>query len=319
MLTTLGVLAAGETANAEDAAVTDAAIDSLYGELGKYGGVSFALTAIDDWAQDAMRDAVAFRVAPSFGIPADRIAQLAAMFGAAWQLLTRQASALAAPSDTKADLIVKVLQRLNVLKPGEVTPAAHSQLVSDAITHVFAWYTQRGTLGFTATTIPDWAMRYLRDAVAHRCARECGISDVQQIAVLSQAHDLGIAELDKRMSALAESNTKYQLRNAILQHLGVIGLAEVATAAQKEMAESIIDRTFEQLKAHNVITFATTAIPTWAMMPLRNYIAYDAAPSFGAPPAMMPQLMADQRAAFSEMKAQQQTSNHNAVVKAVYY
>lgn len=63
----LAVLAAGQAASAEDAALVSDAVDAARSRLSKFGLVPFATSAIPEWAQDQLRDYVAGAVSTSFG------------------------------------------------------------------------------------------------------------------------------------------------------------------------------------------------------------------------------------------------------------
>jgi hypothetical protein len=321
ILQTLGVLAAGETASAEDAALVDGAIDGLFGELTRYGGADFALSSIPDWAQESLRDCVAFRVAPSFGMPPQKLVDLAALFTAGWALLTRQATA-AVLADTREKLREKVLQTLGHLRPGELSPAAFTALANDGIDQFFAWYSARGTLGFTATTIPDRAMPFLRDAVAYRTALMSGVRDPQALALLQLNHDRAIAELDGRLTALTFADTKERLRHKVLTHLGVLSAGELPTATQQQVVDDLIAHTLDQLRAHRSVSFTATTIPDWAMTPLRNVIAYEAAPALRVDPSRLALLRADHTEAMMELKRQHvtpTTPDNASPVMVTYY
>lgn len=319
VLQTIGRLAAGETPSAEDAELVEGAIDAIFGELTKFGGASFTPSQIPEWAQDALRDRAAFSVAPSFGIPGPRIAELAQLAANGLALLLRHATALA-EQNTKLDLRNKVLQHLGAIRPGEITPASHAETVTDGIDHVFDWWAQRGSLGFTATTIPDWSMLFLRDVVAYRVALVLGVRDATALTVLKAGHDVGIAELDSRMGALVEADTRNQLRNQILQHLGILGPAELATAAQKDLLHTTIKRVFSQLQIHGVITFSETTIPDWAMIGLRDYCAAIVAPSLGIrDPGRLADLAMKQQLGMYELKKQQAGSLNGEPIVTVYY
>lgn len=319
ILQQLGVLSAGETASAEDADVTDDAIDAFFvGELSKIGQPDFATSTIPEWAQDAMRDCVAFRAAHLFGVPAARIQQLSEFAAAGLALLLRHLRAVV-PETTRDDLRNRILRQLTALRPGEVSPESHSKIVDETIDHAFAWYNDRGTIGYTATSIPDKAMPWWRDFVAYRVGREIGALDPAIIGLLKQQHDIAMLELDRQLTALNESGTKADLRNKVLQHLGVIGIAERATAAQIELTEGIIDAAFAQLDAHGVITFTANTIPGWSLLPLRDYIAYLAAASFRIEPMRRSELLMGHTMAFTELKKQQSGRKNAAPVKATYF
>jgi hypothetical protein len=63
----LGVLGVGQTANADDSALVESAIDSAYDRLNKRGFVPFSVELIPAWAQIPLRDYVAIDLSPSFG------------------------------------------------------------------------------------------------------------------------------------------------------------------------------------------------------------------------------------------------------------
>jgi len=409
----LGVLAAGETATADDALLVGNHVEAAYEELNKIGTIEagFTSNAIPDWAQEAMRDRVAFLVAATFGLPAERIAQLAQASGSALAILLRHFQALTATA--AADLTHKVLQKLGVIRQGEDAPAAHDKTVDDVAEAVLdyltedgtlaagwtdltnipewaepfmaamtayraaplfgvvdpnilgilkaehdtayaeivsrntalsgatnvllrnsisnhlgltpagvapsvpnaalidagiAWWfdlaDEQGTVGFTTTTIPNWAEVYLRDIIAERIAEPIGIRDPTFLQMLSQKSAIGRAEIEKRFTALGESATKAILRNMILRKLRVIGFAEDPTASQIEVAEEIIDKSFAQLRAERTVTFTTAAIPDWALLPLRDFMAYLMASTFGVPPGVISLLHQEHRAGLKEMRSQ---------------
>lgn len=314
----IGALASGEEATAHDSALVDGAIDAAFGELEKFGGVSFTTSAIPDWAQDALRDRVAYVVAHAFGIPSQRIVEFASVSNDALGLLLRHASALA-ESDTAADLRNKVLQKLQKLRPGEIAPASHSEMVSDAIVSIFGWYAERGKLGFEADAIPTWAMPFLRDVVAYNVCVTMGIADANLIGLLKAQSDVAIGELDSRMSPLTDTSTRDKLRNDVLQNLGILGTGQVATASQKKVVGDIIDRCFGQLATHGVISFTTTTIPDWAMLPLRDYVSGYAALPLNASPQRMEIFLAERTEAFRELKAQSQQAISGEPVRTVSY
>ncbi len=72
----LGVLAAGESATADDADVVDKAIDSVHEMLMARMRVDFLTSAIPEYAQIPLRDMVAFRVGRVFGKNGNRMQEL---------------------------------------------------------------------------------------------------------------------------------------------------------------------------------------------------------------------------------------------------
>ena len=76
VLTYLGVLAAGETARAEDAALVDSAIDASHAMLRGLELAPFSTDEIPEWAQLPFRDYVAGTVVSDFGLGLQRRAEV---------------------------------------------------------------------------------------------------------------------------------------------------------------------------------------------------------------------------------------------------
>lgn len=222
-------------------------------------------------------------------------------------------------SISKAELRVRILQQLGVLAAGETASAEDASVVDAAIEAFHEGELKKfGTPSFATSATPEWAQDAMRDCVALRLVQVFGTPS-QRIAELSQASAAGIALLVRHMLAVTPETTKEDLRNQVLQHLRVIRPGEVAPAALSKTVETAIDNTLSQLQAHDVVTFTATTIPAWAMLPLRNYIAYSVASACGADPGLGPQLLADQRMGFLELKKQHAGRKNAEPVKAVYY
>jgi hypothetical protein len=67
VLKRLTVIGSGETADADDQALVEEAIDSIYPQLSKLGLAPFSVDSIDDWAERPMIQIVAAAVGPEFG------------------------------------------------------------------------------------------------------------------------------------------------------------------------------------------------------------------------------------------------------------
>ena len=67
VLEDLGVLAAGQAADAGDSKLVEDAIDSVYSILRRKGLCPFLTSAIPDWAQPALTDYVKTVIGPAFG------------------------------------------------------------------------------------------------------------------------------------------------------------------------------------------------------------------------------------------------------------
>lgn len=75
--------------------------------------------------------------------------------------------------------------------------------------------------------------------------------------------------------------TKAQLRSRVLEHLGVLAAGQSATAEDAALVDEAIDSAHERLRKFGLAPFATSAIPPWAQVPLRDYVAGDVGRAFG--------------------------------------
>lgn len=75
--------------------------------------------------------------------------------------------------------------------------------------------------------------------------------------------------------------TKAELRNRVLQHIGVLAAGQSASGEDANMVDESIDAAHERLRKMGLVPFATSAIPPWAQAPLRDYVAGDVAATFG--------------------------------------
>lgn len=95
----IGVLAAGQSASAEDAVLVEEAIDSAYAQLRKFGLAPFDLATVPEWAQPLLRDYVAGIVGATFGFGDAFVAGMAR----AETDLARQVAGYKHPLRTEAD------------------------------------------------------------------------------------------------------------------------------------------------------------------------------------------------------------------------
>lgn len=75
--------------------------------------------------------------------------------------------------------------------------------------------------------------------------------------------------------------TKAQLRDRILQRLGVLASGQAATPEDATLAEDTIDSVHNELRKLGLVPFLTSAVPDWAKMPLRDIVARDLVGEFG--------------------------------------
>ena len=75
--------------------------------------------------------------------------------------------------------------------------------------------------------------------------------------------------------------TKAQLATWVLKHLAVLAAGESADAADSADVETAIDAVHSELRKEGLVPFATSAIPEWAQIPLRDFVALEVGPAFG--------------------------------------
>lgn len=284
----IGILAAGETASSADATLVDGYIETVFEELDKIGTVEAGFTSnnIPDWAQNAFRDRVAYLVAPAFSLPIERVRELAQLAVPAYLSLIRHQQAYAAHT-TDTDLVHKALQKLGVIQQGEDAPAAHTQTMTEVAASVIDWLTEDGTLQGTWTTLaqtPVWAEQYMRDIIAYRAAGTFGITDNAFIQVLRAEHDEGVAEILKRVQALAEADGSNDLRNKVATHLGLVGPGQTPTAAQAEIIDDVAASVLDWLQEYGTLSDSWTTldtIPVWGETLMRDIVASRAAELLG--------------------------------------
>jgi hypothetical protein len=68
ILENLRVLAAGQSASAEDETITGSALDSVHDDLVREGLAPYALSAVPEWAQIPLTDVVSFKLCKKFGV-----------------------------------------------------------------------------------------------------------------------------------------------------------------------------------------------------------------------------------------------------------
>ena len=75
--------------------------------------------------------------------------------------------------------------------------------------------------------------------------------------------------------------TKAQLSARILEHIGVKSAADGARAEDDALVQEAIDAAHERLQKYGLVPFATSAIPPWAQLDLRDYVAGEIVQAFG--------------------------------------
>lgn len=109
--------------------------------------------------------------------------------------------------------------------------------------------------------------------------------------------------------------TKAQLRDLVLEHIGVKAAGQSASAEDAAAVETAIDAAHAQLRKFGLVPFATSAIPEWAQIPLRDYVAGDIGHSFGFGDAFKP----GQTLAERELARQVSGYRHPLKIRTEYF
>jgi hypothetical protein len=113
--------------------------------------------------------------------------------------------------------------------------------------------------------------------------------------------------------------TKAALRNRVLEHLGVLAAGETAAAADQTLVEEAIDAAHERLRKFGLAPFATSAIPSWAQIQLRDVVAGDVAQAYGMSGQRLIEFKQGAAEAERELARQVAGFKHPTAVKAKYY
>jgi hypothetical protein len=113
--------------------------------------------------------------------------------------------------------------------------------------------------------------------------------------------------------------TLAQLRNRVLQELGVLSGTETATAEDADLVDTVIADIHDMLDREVYLTWVSSAIPSTVMEPLVLIVAARVAGRFGLPDSRRAELWTLHGAAMGEIRTQVQAEENDAPVRAVYY
>lgn len=112
--------------------------------------------------------------------------------------------------------------------------------------------------------------------------------------------------------------TKAQLATLVLKHLNVLAAGESANAADAEDVATAIDAVHAELRKEGLVPFALTAVPEWAQLPLRDFVALEVGPQFGRMQMSSQQRDQEQRKIRARL-ARQLSGFKQMPVRADYY
>lgn len=113
--------------------------------------------------------------------------------------------------------------------------------------------------------------------------------------------------------------TKAQLRDRVLQELGILATGETATAEDAALVETTIDDQHAMLDREVFVTWVTSAIPDTVIEPLTVVLAARLAGRYGLPADRRQELLTLAALAMGELRTQVQAETDTAPIPAVYY
>ena len=113
--------------------------------------------------------------------------------------------------------------------------------------------------------------------------------------------------------------TKAQLSARVLEHLGVKAGVQSANASDDALVQEAIDAAHERLRKFGLVPFATSAIPPWAQIQLRDYVAGDVAQAFGLGGARLTEFKQMAQVAERELARQISGYRHSLQITADYF
>lgn len=114
--------------------------------------------------------------------------------------------------------------------------------------------------------------------------------------------------------------TKADLRNRVLQELGVLAGAETAGSDDAALVEGVIDAQHAMLERQIFLTWTTATIPETVIEPLTAIVAARCAGRFGLPADRRAELIALAAEGMAELQTQTQARDDStAPIRATYY
>jgi len=98
--------------------------------------------------------------------------------------------------------------------------------------------------------------------------------------------------------------TAAQLRNAALEHLGIVGGGQSADAHDADIVDKAWVSVHAQLDKTGMVSFAVGAVPDWAKEPLTKYLAGQVAVKFGFTGPRLQAIGQDAGAGYHDLRVQ---------------
>lgn len=113
--------------------------------------------------------------------------------------------------------------------------------------------------------------------------------------------------------------TKVELRQAVLEYMGVVAAGEISSYEDGKLVDDTIDASMAELKGLSLAPFDVSAIPAWAQISIRDYVAGHLVNTFGLNPSLRMELAAGQARALQQLSRQLRQERITPPIKARYY
>lgn len=109
--------------------------------------------------------------------------------------------------------------------------------------------------------------------------------------------------------------TAVEIRDRVLEHLGQKAASQAASAEDAVLVDEAIIAAHAKLRGRGLAPFSMSAIPPWAQVPFRDYVAGDVGGCFGLGDSTKPR----QVDAEKELRIQVAIHKPAFTIKATYY
>lgn len=112
---------------------------------------------------------------------------------------------------------------------------------------------------------------------------------------------------------------KAALRNRVLEHLGVLAAGETAALSDQALVDEAIDAAHSRLRKFGLVPFATSAVPDWAQIQLRDVVAGDVAQAYGMSGQRLLEFKAGAERGERDLARQVAGFRHNVATRGAYF
>ncbi|BAQ43971.1 hypothetical protein [Methylobacterium aquaticum] len=309
VLENLGVLAAGQSASAEDREAVNRRIDPKLRELERrevFAGLN--ADVLDDAVFLYVGDIIAAACRTPFGITGAKSDQLAKAAGEAEAMLKSMARQFNAGASTAAyDIVQDVLEQLGVVTPGQAPTSQDRGVVSARIAPMLADLRQREIIAFTDLASADAAhRRHLTTILVASCAPAFGATGAALAPLVdaARAAEVALRAVVRQFDTGTGTSGTFSVAQTVLELLGVVEGGQTATAKDVAVVSARYAPLLADLRARHIIDLPSIdgADPSTKHF-LATILASRCALLFGAEEPVLAGLRAEEARAESALRA----------------